>query len=112
FKCAADDVEKLLAFVSVRFTAATTGLDAEEMRFHHFVAPRQKLHANTLCGFQDAALTGRDEAGIFLGIVKKRKQICPVKASDAGQCGDGGAHLPAFERTEEADRHAGGFRDL
>ena len=66
FKCPANDVKKFLAFMCVRFAAAAAGLDAEEMRLHHFVAPSEQFHANAFGGFEDAAFLGRNEAGVFL----------------------------------------------
>ena len=112
FKCAANHVEKFLAFVRVRFAAAAARLDAEEMGLHDFVAPGEQFHANALCGFKDAAFLRRNETGIFLRRVEKRKKVSAVVPRDARERGDGSAHLAAFERTEKTDGDAGGAGDL
>jgi len=105
-------VEKLLAFVRVRFTAAAAGFDAEEMRFHGFVAPSEKFHANALGGLKDTAIARRNKAGVFLGVVKKRKKVGAIKARDASQSGDRGAHLAAFEGAKKTNGDACGPGDL
>src|SRR5262249_17499741 len=77
-----------------------------------FVPPGEKLHANAFGGFENAALVGRDETRVFLGVVKERKKIGVIKARDASERGNRSAHLAAFERTEEADGNARGAGNL
>lgn len=111
-KFAAKDVEKLFAFVGVGFAAAAAGLDAKEMGFHGSVSPGEEFHADTRLGFQDFALLGANQTGIFTGGFEKGKNVGAVKAGDAAKSGDGGAHLAALEGAEEANGNAGGASDL
>jgi len=112
FKSAANDVKEFFAFVRVGLAAAAAGLNAKEMRLHGFIAPGEKFHANALCGFEDAAFGGGNEAGIFPGVVEKREKVGAVIPRDARKRCDGGAHLAALERAEKTDRDAGCTRDL
>src|SRR6516164_4435961 len=82
------------------------------MRFHGFVAPSEKFHANALRGFKDTAIARRNKAGVFLGVVKKRKKVGAIKTRDASESGDGGAHLAAFEGAKKTNRDACGPGDL
>ena|ERR1700682_2036253 len=111
-KLPAKDMQKFLAFVGVRFAAAAARLDAKEMRLHCGVAPGEKLHAHAGVCFQDFSLAGANEAGIVAGSFEKRQNIRAVKACDAAQSRNGGAHLAAFQCAEETDGYAGGARDL
>src|SRR5580704_16073802 len=112
FKIAAKYVQELFAFMRVRFPAAATGFDAKKMRLHHRLAPGQKLHAHAGSGFQNFSLAGPDKPRIFRGGFKERQNICAIEARDAAQRGDGGAHLAAFERAEEAHGNLCGARHL
>src|SRR5208337_1435680 len=89
----------------IRFATAAAGLNAKKMRFHGGLAPREKFHAHAGSGFEDFSLVGPHEAGIFRRGFKKREDIRAIKTRNAAQRGNGGAHLPAFERTEKADRN-------
>ncbi len=111
FKFAAEDVEKLLAFMGVRFAAAAAGFDAEEMRFHGSVAPGEEFHADIGAGFKDFALGRADERLSIAVSFKHGEDIRFVEAGDALKCGNGGAHLTAFEGAEKADGDFGGARD-
>src|SRR6267142_524837 len=112
FKISAKDVQKFLALVRVRLAAAAAGFDAEEMRFHHRIAPGQQFHANVRCGFQDFSLVGPNEPRIFAGGFEKREDVRAIEAGDAAERGDRGAHLAAFEAAEESHGYAGGARYL
>src|SRR5882762_5536151 len=107
FEFAAKDVQKLLALVSVGFTAAAAGLDAEEVRLHGGIAPGQQLHANAFGGLEDFALRGANYAGVVGGRFKEGKNVGVVITSDAAEGSDGSAHLSAFERAEKADGDVG-----
>ena len=61
FKLTAQDMQKFFAFVSVGLATASTGLDAEKMRFHGGVAPGEELHADVRTRFEDLALGWTDE---------------------------------------------------
>lgn len=98
--------------MGIRFAAPTTGFNAEEMRLHGFVTPREEFHADALCGFQDAPIALRDETRIFLGVVEERKKIGAIEAGDTGQGGDGSAHLATFESAKESDGDSGSASDL
>ena len=82
-KIAAKHVQKFLAFMRVRFTAAAAGLDAKKMRLHGRLAPSQKLHADTGSGFQNFTLVGTHEAWIFCGGFEKREDIRAIETRDA-----------------------------
>src|SRR5208283_1444910 len=56
FEFTAQDVEKLLALMSVGFAAAPAGFDAEEVRLHGGVAPGEEFHADAGRGFEDFAV--------------------------------------------------------
>ena len=112
FKFSPNDVKKLFTFMSVRFSAATAGLDAEQMRLHGLVAPGQEFHANALGGFQDTAFARRHETGILFRRVEKGKKIGAVEARDASERGDGSAHLAAFEGAQKAHGNACCSSDL
>jgi len=111
-KCAANHVKEFLAFVGVRLAATAAGLDAKEMRLHGLVAPGEKLHANAFCGFEDATVFWRNQAGICFGRVEERKKIRAIKTSDPSQRSNGSAHLATFKRAEESDGDASGASDL
>lgn len=111
-KFTAQDVEKFLAFMSIRFTAAPAGFDAKKVRFHGGVAPGKEFHADLGTGFEDLALGGTNE-GLDVPIrLKHRKDIGLVETCDALESSDRRAHLAAFESTQEANRHTGGTSDL
>src|SRR5271157_2831432 len=54
----AQNVEKLLPLMSVRFAAAPSRFDAEQVRLHRGVAPGQEFHADTRRSFEDFAVLG------------------------------------------------------
>lgn len=112
FKSSAKDMQKFLAFVSVRFAAASAGLDAKQVRLHDGIAPSEQLHAHAGTGFQNFAIGGADEPGIFSHYFEKRNNIGFIKTRDAAQGGDGGAHLSALEGAEKPDGYASGACDL
>jgi len=109
---AAENMKEFFAIVGIRFTAAATGLDAEEVRLHGSVAPGKKLHADVGAGFEDLAVGGMDQSGSIAIGLEKRQKVSSIKSSDAPERGDGRAHLAALERAEKADRDAGGTGDL
>ena len=112
FEVAAKDMEELLAFMGVRFAAATAGFDAEEMRFHGGVAPSEQLHADVGAGFENLAIGGVDQGRSIAVGFEKRKKVGFVETRDAAERGDGRAHLAAFERAEKTDGDAGSAGDL
>ncbi len=112
FKFTAQDVEKFLAFMGVRFAAAAARFDAEEVRFHGGVAQGEEFHADRGAGFEDFALGGADERLSFAVGFKHGKNVGFVEACDALESGDRGAHLAALEGAEESDGNPGGTRDL
>lgn len=112
FEYAAKDVKELFAFVGVGFAAATTGLDAEEVRLHSSIAPGEKLHANAGRGFEDLPLRGPDEALGFAFGFEEGNDVGFVETGDALKGRDGAAHLAALESAEKADGDAGGVGDL
>src|SRR4029077_7899755 len=105
-------MQELFAFMRVRSPTAATGFDAKKMRLHHRLAPGQKLDAHAGSGLQNFSLAGPDKPRIFRGGFKQRQNICAIEPRDAAQRGDGGAHLAAFERAEEANGILGGLRPL
>ncbi len=112
FEFTAQNVQELFAFVRIGFAAAAAGFDAEKMRLHRRLAPGEKLHAHAGSGLEDFSLAGPHEPWIFRRGFEERKNICAVKTRDTPQRGNGGAHLAAFERAEEADGHLRGARHL
>jgi hypothetical protein len=110
-KFTAEDVEKLLALMGIRFPAAAAGLDAEKMRFHGSIAPGEELHADIGAGFKDFAL-GRANERLSISVGFKHGQdIRFVEAGDALKGGNRGAHLTAFEGAEKADGNFGSASD-
>src|SRR5256884_20514 len=107
-KISAQDVQEFLPFVRVGFAAAATGFDAEKMRFHRRVSPGKKFHAHVRRRLQDFSLIRAHQARIIAGSFEEGKNVRAVKARDAAQRGDRGAHLAALESAEKSDRHAGG----
>src|ERR1700738_4507186 len=97
FEIAAKHMQKFLAFVRVRFTAAPTWLHAKEVRLHGGVAPGKQFHAHARSGLQNFALRWAHQARIFLSGFEKRKNVSPIKACDAPQCSDRRTHLATFE---------------
>src|SRR5260370_20532931 len=106
-KMTAKNVEKLLAFVRVGFTAAASGFDAEKMRLHRRVSPGQQLHAHVRRGLQDFSLIRTHEARMFAGRFEEGKNVRTVEAGDAAQRGNRGAHLAALERAEKTNGDTG-----
>src|SRR4029077_16255230 len=107
FKLSAKDVQEFFAFMRIRFAAATTGLDAEKMRFHHRVSPGQQLHAHIRRGLEDFSLIWAHQARSITGSFKERKNVRSVEARDAAQRGNRGAHLPSFKRAEKTNGDSG-----
>ena len=112
FKISAKDVQEFFALVRIGFAAPAAGFDAEEMRFHHRIAPGQQFHANLRGGFQDFSLVGPNEPGMFAGSFKKREDVGAVEAGNAAESGDRGAHLAALETAKKSHGYAGGARYL
>src|SRR5712664_1584195 len=112
FKVSAKDVQEFLAFVRVGFATAAAGFDAEKMGLHHRVSPGEQLHAHVRRGLQNFSLVRTHEARIIAGGLEEGKNVGPVKAGDAAQGGDGGAHLAALEGAEKTDGDASGASDL
>src|SRR5450432_1064666 len=83
FKFAAEHVEELLAVMRVRLAASTPRPDAEQVRFHHGVAPGEQFHAYARGGFQNLSVAGAHEPWILSRRLKKGKNIRAVKAGDA-----------------------------
>jgi hypothetical protein len=48
FKFSTKHMKEFLSLVGIRFTAAATGFDAEEVRLHRRVSPGKQLHANIM----------------------------------------------------------------
>ncbi len=109
---AAENVQEFFAFVGVRIAAASAGSYSEEMRLHDGVAPSEKFHAHAGAGFENFSIGGADVARIGFGSVEERKDVDAIVARDAGERGNGGAHLAALEGAEETDGDAGGSGDL
>src|SRR5437870_11111636 len=59
---APQNVEKFLALVCIRFTAARLSGDSEQVRFHHRIAPREQFHAHAGAGFQNFAAVRTHQA--------------------------------------------------
>ena len=112
FEFAAQDVQELFAFVSVRIAAAAVWFHAEEMRLHGGVAPSQEFHANARGGLQNFSLLGAHQARILSRSFEKGKDIRAIKAGDAAEGGYRRAHLAAFQGAEETDGDASGLGDL
>jgi len=111
FQAPANDIEKLLAFVSVGFAAIRRRSYAEQMWLHDRVAPGQQLHPHARAGFQDLALARTDATGIgFVGI-EERKNVKAIEPREPAKRGDGGAHLAALKRGEKSNRNVGGAGD-
>jgi hypothetical protein len=109
FEITTQDVEKFFAFVFIGFTASTARFDAEEVRLHGGLSPREKLHAYVGRGFENFSLRWANKARVVTGSFKERKNIGAIEASNPTECGDGGAHLAAFQCAEKADRNFCGF---
>src|SRR5712692_4627371 len=103
---AAQHEEELLAFVCVGLATASLGRDAEQVRLHYFVTPGEQLHAHAGTGFEHLALGRTHQSGIRFRRIEKIKDVGAVVACQSAQGADGGAHLRAFERTEEANRNS------
>ena len=112
FKFAAKDVQKFFALVRIGFAAAAARFDAEEMWFHHRIAPGEQFHANIRGGFQDFSLVGPDEPRVFTGGFEKRKDVRAIKAGDATERGDRRAHLAPLEAAEESHGYPSGSSNL
>src|SRR2546423_3815963 len=104
-------MEKLFAFVSVRFSAAAAWLHAEEVRFHGGVSPGEQLHAYACVGLQDLSLIRTHHTRIFTGGLKERKNIGAIEACDTAQGGNRRTHLAALQRAEKSHGNACGARD-
>ena len=112
FEFTAQDVQKLLAFMSIGFAAAAAGFDTKQMRLHCGVAPCQQLHTDGGAGLKDFTL-GRTNKGLGVPVrLEHGKDIGLVEARNAAQGCDRRAHLTALERTEKADRDACGAGHL
>jgi len=112
FEFAAKNVEEFFAFVGVGLAAAAARLDAEEMGFHGGIAPGQQFHADGRTAFQDFAIRRTDERRGIAVRIEEGQEIRLEEPGNALQSGDGGTHLAAFQRAEEAHRDAGGPRHL
>lgn len=112
FEVTAKDVEKLFSFVRVRLTTAAARFDAKKMGLHGGLTPGQKFHADAGSGLQNLSLSRTDEARIFGGRFKKRKNIRAIKTRDAAERGNRRAHLAAFEGAEKTDGNFRGAGDL
>jgi hypothetical protein len=112
FKLAAKHVKKFLALVRIGFAAAAARLDAEEMRLHGSVAPREKLHTHFRVGFENFAVRGTNERGGVAVGIDQRDDVGFVETRDAAQRGDRGTHLAALERAEKADGNISGASNL
>ena len=111
-KFAPENMQELLAFMSIGFTTAPARFDTEEMRFHDGVAPSEEFHADFGAGFENFALQGTDQDRSIAVSFEQGDDVGFVETSDASQCGDGRAHLAALESAEKSDRNAGGASDL
>src|ERR1700730_12107722 len=73
------DVQKFLALMVVRLTAAALGSDAEQMWFPDGVPPGEQFHAHSRAGLQHLALVRGHQPDIRFRGVKKIKNIGFVK---------------------------------
>src|SRR5260370_30793079 len=112
FKVSAKDVEKFVAVVRVGCAAAAAGFDAEKIGLHHRVSTGEQLHAHVRRGLQNFSLVRTHEARIIAGGLEEGKNVGAVKAGDAAQGGDGGAHLAALEGAEKTDGDSRGASHL
>jgi hypothetical protein len=112
FEFAPQDVEKFLAFVRVRFSAASARFHSEEMWLHSSVTPGEKFHAYFGIGLEDFAFVGTHERGSVAVGIKERNDIGFVKARDAAQRGDGRTHLAALKGAKKTDGDACGTGHL
>src|SRR5882724_7830753 len=82
---AAQDVQKFLSLVRVRFSAATVGLHTEQMRFHRRVSPSEQLHPHARRRLQDFSLRRAHQPRILSRGLEKRKNIRAVVSRNASQ---------------------------
>src|SRR5208282_729347 len=108
----AQNVEKLLALVSVGFAAAPSGFDAEKVRFHRGVAPSKEFHADTGRGFENFAVLGANEVLGLAGGINQGHDADPIESRDAAQRGNRGPHLAAFQCAQKTNGDAGSAGDL
>ena len=99
FQIAAENIQKLLAFMSVRFAAAGRRSDSKQMGFHHGVPPSQQFHLDTRTGTENLPVFRLHPPGIRFRWIEERKNVELVEAREAAQGGNRGAHLLALDST-------------
>src|SRR5207245_11462379 len=102
----AQNVEKFLALVCVRLTAAGLGSDSEQVRFHNRITPREQFHAHARPSFQNFAAVRTYQAAVRFRRIEEIKNLGFVKARQFAKRPDGGTHVRTLDCTQNAPRDA------
>lgn len=109
---ALEDVEELFPFVTVGFSAAGVGGDAEEMRFHYGATAREQFDAHAFADLQDFPFLLSDQRRLGLSSIEKVENVGFVEARQFAQGSNGGAHMGALQGAQESNGDTDGFCDL
>src|SRR5947209_8776583 len=93
FKVSSQDVDKLLALVSIRISASRLRSDSKQMGLHHRVAPCQQFHSYTRARLENLPLRRTYAPSAGLTGIKKIQNVGFVEARQFTQRSHRPAHL-------------------